>query len=214
MVEPTTRRQPPRLTARGVATRNRILFAAADLIHVKGVNATTLDEICVASGTSKSQLYHHFLDKDTLIRAVAALQAERVLDRERALLGRLNSFTGLRRWRDSMVELNRVDNGAYGCALASLANEVADRDEVARTTVAASLASWEALLADGLRRMQDRGRLNAAADPGRLATGLFAALQGGYLLSKAFRDVHPMEVALDMALACVEEMREPAGGRA
>jgi hypothetical protein len=33
-----------RLTARGAATRDRIVAAAADLMYVKGVNATTLDD--------------------------------------------------------------------------------------------------------------------------------------------------------------------------
>ena len=61
-----------RLTARGSATRERILQAAADLMRANGVAATTLDEVRVASGTSKSQLYRHFPDKDALVHAVIA----------------------------------------------------------------------------------------------------------------------------------------------
>lgn len=56
------------------------------------------------------------------------------------------------------------------------------------------------MIADGLRRMQDEGSLRPDADPGNLATGLMAALQGGYLLAQTEHDVRPMEVALDMAL--------------
>ena len=37
----------------------------------------------------------------------------------------------------------------------------------------------------------------------RLASGLLAALQGGYLLAKTARDVNLMRVALDMAIAQV-----------
>jgi len=59
-------RQDRRLTARGAATRDRIVAAAADLMYVKGVHATTLDDIRTATGTSKSQLYRHFPDKGTL----------------------------------------------------------------------------------------------------------------------------------------------------
>lgn len=206
MAEPTTVHCRARLTARGAATRNRILNAAADLMHIKGVNATTFDEVRVASGTSKSQLYHHFVDKGALVRDVAALQTRRVLDRELQLLGRLNSFQGLQRWRDSMIQTNRLQSGAYGCALGSLANELADQDDEARTILADGLATWEGLLADGLRRMQRQGALRADADPGRLAIGVFGALQGGYLLAKAMRDVHTMEVTLDLALEQVRSM--------
>ena len=69
-----------RLTARGAATRKRIVAAAADLMRAKGVAGATFDEISAASGASKSQLYHHFPDKPSLARAVVELRAEAVLD--------------------------------------------------------------------------------------------------------------------------------------
>ncbi|MET8867571.1 TetR family transcriptional regulator C-terminal domain-containing protein [Nonomuraea sp. NPDC004580] len=113
---------------------------------------------------------------------------------------RLRSFNGLVRWRNALVQRNALQNGAYGCALGSLASELADQDDQARTTLAASFAEWEGLLAAGLRRMRDNGVLRPEADPEKLATGLLAALQGGYLLAETAHDIKPMEVALDMAL--------------
>jgi TetR/AcrR family transcriptional regulator, transcriptional repressor for nem operon len=200
MVEPTTERRVPRLTSRGATTRARIIDTAAGLMRVKGVQATSLDEVRVASGTSKSQLYYHFPDKDALVRAVTALQAQRVLERERQRLERLSTLAGLRRWRDTLVQVNRLQNGAYGCVLGSLANELADRDDEARAVLADGFSAWERLLAEGLRRMQANGTLRADADADMLSTGLFAALQGGYLLARTAHDVAPMEAALDMAL--------------
>lgn len=199
----------PRLTARGAATRARIVESAAELMYVKGVNATTLDDVRTASGTSKSQLYNHFADKDALVRAVAELWAARVLAREEAQLARLSSFNGLVRWRNALVQRNAAQHGAHGCALGSLATEVADHDGEARETLSATFQRWEQLLADGLRRMQDGGRLRPDADADALATGLVAALQGGYLLAQTAGDVRPMEVALDMALAHVRSLLIP-----
>ncbi|GAB1513125.1 TetR/AcrR family transcriptional regulator [Actinophytocola sp. KF-1] len=189
-----------RLTPRGAATRARIVAAAIELMYVKGVNATTLDDVRAASNTSKSQLYNHFADKEQLVRAVVAERAAQVLERERGSLQRLKSFQGLVRWRNALVRRNALQHGAYGCALGSLAGELADQDEEARRTLAESFAEWEALLAAGLRRMRDGGVLKQDADPGKLATGLMAALQGGYLLAETARDIAPMEIALDMAL--------------
>jgi TetR/AcrR family transcriptional regulator, transcriptional repressor for nem operon len=193
-----------RLTARGAATRDRIVQAAADLIYVRGVNATTLDDIRAATGTSKSQLYRHFPDKDALIHAVIALRGRQVLERETRRLGRLSSFSGLTRWRDALVQANALQDGAYGCALGSMASELADTDEQARASLAGLFRSWEGLLAAGLRRMQAQGTIGPDADPDRLAVGLMAALQGGYLLASTARDVRPMEIALDLALAQVK----------
>lgn len=189
-----------RLTSRGVATRARIVEAAADLMYVRGVNATTLDDVRVASGTSKSQLYQHFEGKEALVRAVVALRARQVLERERGHLQRFRSFSALERWRNALVERNALQHGAYGCALGSLASELADQDDEVRTTLWTQLADWSALLAAGFRRMQEAGILSRDADPDKLSVGLMAALQGGYLLAETAHDVAPMETALDMAL--------------
>jgi AcrR family transcriptional regulator len=194
--------EPPgsRLTARGAATRDRIVQAAADLMYVRGVNATTLDDIRAATGTSKSQLYRHFPDKEALVHAVIALRGQQVIERETQRLGRLSSFSGLTRWRDALIEVSSLQNGAHGCVLGSMASELADQDEQARASLAALFTTWEGLLAAGLERMQAKGTLSPDARPGRLAVGLMAALQGGYLLASTARDVRPMEIALDLAL--------------
>ncbi|MBB5790275.1 TetR family transcriptional regulator C-terminal domain-containing protein [Jiangella mangrovi] len=189
-----------RLTPRGAATRQRIIAAAAELMYVKGVSSTTLDEVRAASGTSKSQLYHHFADKEQLVRAVVALRAEQIIEREQAALLRLRSFNGLLRWRDALVQRNALQKGAHGCMLGSLAVEVSDQDDVARSALAETFGEWEGLIEAGLRRMQEARTLAADADPRKLATGLMAALQGGYLLAQAAHDTTPMEIALDLAL--------------
>jgi len=175
-------------------------------MYVKGVNATTLDDVRAASGTSKSQLYNHFPDKEELVRAVVAARAAQVIERERGHLQRLRSFRGLVRWRDALLQRNSLQNGAYGCALGSLASELADQDDQARVTLAETFAEWEGLLAAGLRRMRDSGVLGPDADPDKLATGLMAALQGGYLLAETAHDIRPMEIALDMALDHVRSL--------
>jgi AcrR family transcriptional regulator len=199
-----------RLTERGRATRERILRAAADMMYVKGVSATTLDDVRAASGTSKSQLYRHYSDKDALVRDVVALQAAELLQRQHQLLQRLNSLRGLERWRDAVIENNALRNGAYGCPLGSLASELADQDEEARKAIARHFDSWAGMLEAGLVRMKDSGVLRADADTEELATGLMAALQGGYLLAQTAQDVKPMRIALDMAIGHVKAYAVPA----
>ena len=54
--------------------------------------------------------------------------------------------------------------------------------------------------------MQERGELDARADPAELATGIMAAYQGGYLLSQAARSAQPMALALDLAIRNVEAL--------
>ncbi|WP_345764500.1 TetR/AcrR family transcriptional regulator [Diaminobutyricibacter sp. McL0608] len=195
-----------RLTARGAKTRERIVTAAADLMYVGGVGATTLDDVVAASGVSKSQLYHHFTGKDAVVRAVIDLMGERVIERERDALGHVSTFAGLRRWRDALVQNNALRNGAYGCALGSFASEVADHDEIARRALSALFTEWQDLLSGVLRRLQDSGALPAEAPVEQLATGLMGALQGGYMLAQTAGDVAPMATSIDMALAHIESL--------
>ena len=189
-----------RLTERGRATRERILRAATDMMYVRGVAATTLDDVRTASGTSKSQLYRHYPDKDALMRDVVALQAAEVLEWHRQYLTRVKSVRGLERWRDALVERVALRGGANGCPLGSLAGELADQDEELRVSLARHFAEWEDLLRAGLERMRNAGLLRPDADPAALATGLMAAVQGGYLLAQTTHDSGPMRIALDMAI--------------
>lgn len=203
MVETGDEPRRPRLTAKGAATKARIIAAANELMYERGVAQTSLSDVCAASGVSKSQLYHHFVDKEALVREVISYGAARLLEQQHQRLHRLDSLRGLELWRDALVERNALRQGAYGCPLGSLASEMADVDEGARTDIDRYFSVWQRLLSDGLARMRDKGDLRAAADPDSLAIGLLAALQGGYLLAQTARDIRPMEVALDMAIAHV-----------
>jgi AcrR family transcriptional regulator len=199
---PTARR----LTPRGAKTRAKIVAAAADLMYVRGVGATTLDEVVAASGVSKSQLYHHFTGKEMLVRAVIDLTGERVLQRERDALEHVSTIAGLKRWRDALVQNNALRHGAYGCALGSLAADVADHDDVARLALGQLFGQWQDLLAGVLRRLQDNGSLPSDAPVEQLAAGLMGALQGGYLLAQMAHDVTPMGISITMALDHIESL--------
>lgn len=181
---------------------------AVELMYVHGVAATTLDDVMSASGTSKSQFYHHFPDKDALVREVVDRQSSQLLANQRQGLENLDSIRGLERWRDEMVQNNGVYEGAYGCPVGSLASELAEQPADARSTSAEGFEEWEALLTDGLERMRGKGILRQDANPQDLAIGLMAALQGGYLLAQTARDVTPMRIALDMAIDRIRDYAE------
>jgi AcrR family transcriptional regulator len=205
-----SRAEERRLTARGAATRARIVDAAAQLMAARGVAATTLDDVRAASGTSKSQLYHHFEDKDALVHAVVQQQGEQVIELNARGLSRLNSMRGLELWRNAVLQKVTVRHGAYGCELGSLAAELSDVDEDARGMLANMFQTWEQLFIDGFERMKQSGVLRDDAEPARLATAVIAALQGGYLLAQTAHAVEPMRVALDMALDNVRSFQATA----
>src|SRR3954471_3433831 len=101
-------------------------------MYRKGVAATTIDDVREQSGTSKSQLYRHFPDKDSLVQAVIAMRSAQIMARAEERLEELDSIRGLELWRVALVRNNELQNGAYGCALGSMANELSDSNEEAR----------------------------------------------------------------------------------
>jgi AcrR family transcriptional regulator len=192
-----------RLTSRGAATRARIVAAADELMALKGATATTLDDVTAASGTSKSQFYRHFSDKSALVQAVIAVRGSRVLEREEQYFRRIDSFSGLERWCRAILQRVTARRGAMGCELGALSTELSDHDEAARMNLDAHLTAWISLLTDALERMKANGTLTGDVDPRKLATGIMAALQGGYLLAQAARDPAPMDIALTLAMNSV-----------
>jgi TetR/AcrR family transcriptional regulator, transcriptional repressor for nem operon len=188
-------------TARGRATRERIVAAAAELIAERGVAETSLDDVIERADASKSQLYLYFDDREALLRAVVWHNADDVLARQSPHLGSLDSWKAIRAWFDSLVQLQVERRGCGGCPVGSLVGQLVEADEWARLALEDSFARWELRVRDGLRLMQARGKLDRTADPDELATATMAAIQGGLLLTQARRDPHQLAIALDAAYA-------------
>jgi AcrR family transcriptional regulator len=187
---------PPK-TARGRATRERIVAAACELIAERGVAETSLDDVIERAGASKSQLYHYFQDRPALLRAVVDSNGELVLGG----LPRLDGWKAIRSWFDALVELQVERGASRGCPVGSLVGQLAESDEQARLALAAAFDDWERRLREGLRAMQRSGRLEPRADPEKLANVTLAAIQGGLLLTQARRDPGQLANALDAAYA-------------
>jgi AcrR family transcriptional regulator len=190
-------------TARGRATRERILRTASELIGERGVAGTTFDGVRERAQVSKSQLYLYFADREALLRGVAERTCDAVIDGQADILAGFDSVAGLTRYLDAVVAL-QVQRGAHGgCPIGSLAGELAERDERARVILADGLERWEDGLRGGLQAMAVRGELKAEVDPARLANQALAVLQGGLLLTQVRRDPGQIRLAADAVLLLI-----------
>ncbi|HTQ20123.1 TetR/AcrR family transcriptional regulator [Mycobacterium sp.] len=186
-----------KLTAKGRATRERIVAAASELMLQHGVARTTIEDIQHAAAVSTSQMYHYFSDKNDLVAAVIDFQTENVLGVQHLGLDRIDSVKDLYRWRDIMVDLVRGLGCVGGCPLGSIANELSEADPVARARLARSFAQWENMIHEGLVTIAGRSELAEGTDIDRIALALLAGIQGGLLLSQVRRDTAPLEAAVD-----------------
>lgn len=181
-----------RLTAKGRATRDRIVKVAAELILSDGLSALNMDALRKAASVSGSQLAHYFTDKRALIRAVIARQINVVLDFHRQpKLRTLDTFDDFERWIDlNMRYLRRI--GYSGTpTYHALAGQLGKSDTATRETLAAGYSQWIELLERAIQRMRDHGVLVADADPRKLALVMVSAHQGGATLSFTYREEWP-----------------------
>jgi AcrR family transcriptional regulator len=192
-----------KLTPKGAATRARIVASSADLVLARGVGGTTLDDIRAGTATSKSQLFHYFPGgKSELVAAIASLQGERVLDAQRPYLDALDSWDAWEGWRRAVLS-HYGSQRHWGCPISALAREVIDADSERATELAAYMDRWRSYLQDGVERMRSAGLLRPEVDAEKLALAIFAALQGGLLLTQAMQSLEPLDAALDGALTAL-----------
>ena len=190
-----------RLTAKGRATRDRIVEAAAQLIVTEGLSASNMENVRRAASVSGSQLAHYFADKSALIRAVIRRQIGVVLDfhRQPKLRG-LATFDDFERWIDlNMRYLRRI--GYFGTpTYHALAAQLAKSDDATRQTLAAGYWQWIDLLQRAIQQMKDDGIVVANADPRRLAMIIVCAHQGGGTLAFTYRAQWPHADAVRFAV--------------
>jgi AcrR family transcriptional regulator len=182
-----------RLTAKGRATRDRIVRAAAQLIVTEGLSASNMENVRKAASVSGSQLAHYFADKSALIRAVIRRQIGVVLDfhRQPKLRG-LDSFDDFERWIDlNMRYLRRIGTGGGTPTYHALTAQLAKSDDATRATLGAGYWQWVELLEAAIQRMKDHGILDANADARRLALLIVSAHQGGGTLAFTYRAEWP-----------------------
>jgi AcrR family transcriptional regulator len=183
------------LTAKGRATRQRIIEGAA--AHLRGGDpaGVTLDDIRAITGTSKGQIFHYFPDgKDELLLAVARHEADRVLADQQPHLGALTSWSAWTRWRDAVVARYRAQ-GRY-CPLGALLSQ-AGNTRGAAEVVTALLAQWQEHVRRGIAEMQAAGLVRAGVDADRAAAAVVAGIQGGVQVLRATGSAALLEAALD-----------------
>jgi AcrR family transcriptional regulator len=198
-------------TAKGRATRARIVEGAAEVLREQGVADTTLDDIRGRTGTSKSQLFHYFPEgKDQLLLAVARFEADRVLADQQPHLGCLDSWESWQQWRDVVVE--RYERQGDHCPLGSLFMQVGRSRPGARAIVAELMRQWQQQLADGMRALRANGLVSATLDVDRTAAALLAGIQGGVAIMMSTGDSTHLQAALDTGIAHLRATAgEPAG---
>ena len=197
----------PRLTTKGLVTRQKIIQAAADLICDRGIAGVCIEDIQKAANVGASQVYHYFSSKQELVHAAIDLQTQAILEGQQPFLINLTSFEALQAWGRILVAMQKNGQNPLGLILTSMANELSGPDTQVRFLISEGFSRWENHLTEGLTKMRDHGILNKKTDPQKLALAMMSAIQGGLLLSQAHGDTEPLEVAFATMLRYIQSFQ-------
>jgi AcrR family transcriptional regulator len=175
-----------------IPTRDRILYATAELFRRQGYNGTGLKQVVAEADAPFGSLYHHFpggkteLGDEVIRKAGAFFQAlvTAVYDEEAAPEDAVRAvFKGA----GETLEATDYEDA---CPIATVALEVASTDDRLRQATADVFEQWTGALTE---RLGDRDQ----------ALAVIAALEGAFVLCRASRSTEPMRAAGEMAAALV-----------
>ena len=171
-------------------TRDRIVVAAATLFQQRGYTGSGLKQISVESGAPFGSLYHFFPGGKEELAAEALrwsgqgyqLLVEAVIDSSPDIVAGVgNAFA-------AAAETLRQTDCADACPIATVALEVASTNDRLRRVTADIFEGWIDAATD---RLVAAGVQAEGARP--LAMLTIAALEGGFLLSRAAKTTEAMD---------------------
>ena len=194
---------PPTRPRDGRSTREAIVEAATRLMHVRGYQNTSLDDVLRESGVGKGNFYYHFRSKEDLGFAILDQLVSRFVQRTlEPCFSDLSAprLAQVRCFLDRVLEAQRRSNCVGGCAMGNLASELSDVHEGFRARLASVFTQWRERLTAVLAEAQARGEVTTTCRPDAAAQFLVAGLEGGILLTKVSKDITVLE-------QCVSELK-------
>jgi TetR/AcrR family transcriptional regulator, transcriptional repressor for nem operon len=187
------------------------LDRALDAFWSKGYEATSLDELCEATGLSRSSLYGTFGSKRELLLQAVDRYVERRTPDLAAILAQQPvqaAFAALaRQFIDQIVS----GPGRRGCFLGNCAAELPRGDRAAMVRVRQGLERTQATFRAALMQGAARKELAADADLDALARFLTAGFQGLRLVGKVNPDRALLEDIARTMLRCLDSPKPCVG---
>jgi AcrR family transcriptional regulator len=189
-------------------TRQRILTATAELFRRQGYNGTSVKQVTAAAGAPFGSLYHFFPGgKEELGDEVVRSSGRAYLELFELIYdAAAGPGEGVTDFFDGAAAVLEETGYLDACPIGTVALEVASTNDRLRQATADVFESWVVAVA---ARLVEAGVDPAAARD--LAVTLVAAVEGGFMLSRAAQSPEPMRTAgrsmrtlVDTTLAHVE----------
>ena len=188
-------------------TRLRIIAVAADLFHKKGVRATSLEEMCKATGISMQQLHRHFRTKGDIAKSVVRAYLAEIKGGMSQIHCKLDTWTDLEGTFAAHIGLLERFDMRRACPLGIIGNELTDKDEAIREELKLVFEALKERIATFLEKEKSEGRVLRTTDQEQLAELCVATMQGAMLIGKTRRSSRTVKTIFDDLLTHVLRYR-------
>lgn len=183
-------------------SRTRILDAALQVIRSKGYAATTIDDLCAASGLTKGGFFHHFKGKEELAIAAAghfAAMADGLFAAApyRNLPDPLLRLLG---YVDFRIAIIRGSLPQFTCLLGTMVQEAYESHPAIREACDRYISAHAAEVAKDVAAAKDFYAPDAPWSAEGLGLYTQAVMQGSFILAKA-------KNGPDIAVECLRHLR-------
>ncbi len=169
--------------------RARILEEAEHLMHLRGYNGTSLDEIALRCKMTKSNLIHHFHSKEDLGLAVLDFKIGCYTAAfEKTLSGCSGPERAVAELFARAARFQRGNGCRAGCLVGNMALEMSDINERFRERAGRFFSGWAKALERQLRGLKERGCYPPSFDPRAGAEAVLSLYEGSIMLARARRD--------------------------
>lgn len=181
--------------------KEQLVATSLNLLHSKGFNATSVQDITDAAGVPKGSFYNHFASKDALGLAVLRRYSEQAAE-----LGAMLHDTSvlplrrLQRYFDALIAANAENQFNCGCLLGNFSTELSHQIPAARQALQQEFAGWTRMLASVIDEAQRAGDVSSEQSALELANFIVDAWQGAVLRSKAEQSRAPLDRFLHTVL--------------
>ncbi len=190
------------------AAKVRMIEAALDLFHQKGVNGTSVDQVLAKSKTGKSQFSHYFKNKEGLIHSVIEYLHEIIKAGQTPTGYDVNTWEDLNSWFDKYIYFQKSVKYERSCPLGTISADITNDQKLLRQDILRFLEWCRSKLTRFFAERKAAGDFVSDVDPEGLADLCISVMQGGMLLTKMARGSEMFESAAKQTLSLIHSLRK------
>ena len=182
--------------------REQLLDAGLQVLHERGFNATSVQDITEAAGVPKGSFYNHFESKEDL-GAEVVLRYLESSNKTQAVLRdlKLSPYARLRKYFEGLVQVAEKKEFRGGCLLGNFGAELAEQSEMIRASVSREFSTWSAMIANVIAESQAEGQISKDLPASTLAAFVLNGWEGALVRARVDKSKAALEQFVKVTFA-------------